>query len=146
MSLCIMADNYPETRSSRHSVVHRSRRTTSASSLSAEHNPVSSRLDQVQGSQDQGPVAFPMLSGKGKAPQRLPVSRPAPMDFYTDTSREDPMAQTTTTNPEPALEITYTPTTHRISKAKKGKKVHVCEFPGCGKVWLICTWSRLKLC
>ena len=29
--------------------------------------------------------------------------------------------------------ITYTPTTHRISKAKKGKKVHVCEF-GCGKV------------
>ena len=29
--------------------------------------------------------------------------------------------------------ITYTPTTHRISKAKKGKKVHVCEY-GCGKV------------
>ena len=31
-------------------------------------------------------------------------------------------------------EITYTPTTHRISKAKKGKKVHACEFPGCTKV------------
>lgn len=31
-------------------------------------------------------------------------------------------------------EITYTPTTHRISKAKKGKKVHACEFPGCSKV------------
>jgi hypothetical protein len=29
--------------------------------------------------------------------------------------------------------IRYTPTTHRVSKAKKGKKVHVCEF-GCGKV------------
>lgn len=35
---------------------------------------------------------------------------------------------------EPAGEVSYTPTTHRISKAKKGKKVHVCEFPGCNKV------------
>ncbi|KAI4094802.1 MAG: hypothetical protein LQ344_002048 [Seirophora lacunosa] len=32
-------------------------------------------------------------------------------------------------------EISYTPTTHRISKAKKGKKVHVCEFAGCNKVF-----------
>ncbi|KAL8960721.1 MAG: hypothetical protein Q9193_002620 [Seirophora villosa] len=31
-------------------------------------------------------------------------------------------------------EISYTPTTHRISKAKKGKKVHVCEFAGCNKL------------
>ncbi len=31
-------------------------------------------------------------------------------------------------------EVTYTPTTHRISKAKKGKKVHACEYPGCTKV------------
>jgi hypothetical protein len=30
--------------------------------------------------------------------------------------------------------VTYTPTTHRISKAKKGKRVHACEFPGCSKV------------
>jgi hypothetical protein len=29
--------------------------------------------------------------------------------------------------------VIYTPTTHRISKAKKGKPVHYCEF-GCGKV------------
>ena len=35
-------------------------------------------------------------------------------------------------------EITYTPTTHRISKAKKGKKVHACEFPGCAKVGYKC--------
>ena len=34
-------------------------------------------------------------------------------------------------------EITYTPTTHRISKAKKGKKVHACEYPGCTKVRVI---------
>lgn len=32
------------------------------------------------------------------------------------------------------LPVTYTPTTHRISKAKKGKRVHACEFPGCNKV------------
>ena len=34
-------------------------------------------------------------------------------------------------------EITYTPTTHRISKAKKGKKVHACEYPGCTKVRVV---------
>ena len=36
-----------------------------------------------------------------------------------------------------ADEITYTPITHRISKAKKGKKVHSCTFPGCPKVHII---------
>ena len=30
--------------------------------------------------------------------------------------------------------LTYTPTTHRVSKARKGKRVHACEFPGCNKV------------
>ena len=34
-------------------------------------------------------------------------------------------------------EITYTPTTHRISKAKKGKKVHACTFNGCPKVSVV---------
>ncbi|KAJ5168072.1 uncharacterized protein N7482_003666 [Penicillium canariense] len=34
-----------------------------------------------------------------------------------------------------ALPVTYTPTTHRISKAKKGKRVHACEYPGCNKVF-----------
>ncbi|KAL1959157.1 hypothetical protein VTO42DRAFT_2662 [Malbranchea cinnamomea] len=31
--------------------------------------------------------------------------------------------------------ITYTPATHRISKAKKGKRVHACQFPGCPKIF-----------
>ncbi|KAE8375758.1 hypothetical protein BDV26DRAFT_294768 [Aspergillus bertholletiae] len=30
--------------------------------------------------------------------------------------------------------IEYTPTTHRISKAKKGKRVHACREPGCNKL------------
>ena len=42
-------------------------------------------------------------------------------------------------------EITYTPTTHRISKAKKGKKVHACEYPGCTKVRLV-LGPRLRKC
>ncbi|KAL3491641.1 hypothetical protein BJX62DRAFT_122449 [Aspergillus germanicus] len=41
----------------------------------------------------------------------------------------------TTAPAEIPLPITYTPTTHRISKAKKGKRVHACEFPGCNKVF-----------
>ncbi|GCB26381.1 krueppel-like factor 3 [Aspergillus awamori] len=40
-----------------------------------------------------------------------------------------------TTQSEIPLPITYTPTTHRISKAKKGKRVHACEYPGCNKVF-----------
>ncbi|CEO59952.1 hypothetical protein PMG11_04600 [Penicillium brasilianum] len=36
---------------------------------------------------------------------------------------------------EVPLPVTYTPTTHRISKAKKGKRVHACEYPGCNKVF-----------
>ncbi|KAJ6189583.1 hypothetical protein N7519_004491 [Penicillium mononematosum] len=31
--------------------------------------------------------------------------------------------------------VTYTPTTRRISKAKKGKRVHACQYPACGKVF-----------
>lgn len=31
--------------------------------------------------------------------------------------------------------ITYTPKTGKPSRGLKGKRVHFCEFPGCGKVW-----------
>ena len=30
--------------------------------------------------------------------------------------------------------VEYTPITNRVSRAKKGKAVHVCGY-GCGKVW-----------
>lgn len=43
-----------------------------------------------------------------------------------------------TTSPADAtMPVTYTPTTHRISKAKKGKRVHACQYPACGKVGAI---------
>ena len=46
---------------------------------------------------------------------------------------------------EIALPITYTPTTHRISKAKKGKRVHACEYPGCTKVFTRAEHRRYAL-
>jgi hypothetical protein len=49
-------------------------------------------------------------------------------------NREGPARLSLGTMNDPSGEITYTPTTHRISKAKKGKKVHACEYPGCTKV------------
>ena len=45
-----------------------------------------------------------------------------------------PMPPNLPTVDENGNEITYTPITHRPSKAKKGKRVHQCEHPGCGKV------------
>lgn len=59
-----------------------------------------------------------------------PASTPSPSSSVSSTMR-----RTTNTMAEIPLPITYTPTTHRISKAKKGKRVHACEFPGCNKVF-----------
>lgn len=59
-----------------------------------------------------------------------PISAASAHSFsdYSKMRRSNTMA-------EIPLPITYTPTTHRISKAKKGKRVHACEFPGCNKVF-----------
>ncbi|MCJ1391929.1 hypothetical protein MMC18_004796 [Xylographa bjoerkii] len=73
-------------------------------------------------------------SNKGKALRRQSASRSTTMGYHSSVSRESSMVQPSEIG-DPAGEITYTPTTHRISKAKKGKKVHVCEFFGCGKVF-----------
>ncbi|KAJ9379403.1 transcriptional regulator family: C2H2 zinc finger [Paecilomyces variotii] len=51
-----------------------------------------------------------------------------------DRKKRVTMRRTTSTSDIPTP-ITYTPTTHRISKAKKGKRVHACGFPGCNKVF-----------
>ncbi|MCJ1438141.1 hypothetical protein MMC27_007528 [Xylographa pallens] len=56
------------------------------------------------------------------------------MGYHSNVSRDGSMVQLPAIV-DPAGEITYTPTTHRISKAKKGKKVHVCEHPDCGKIF-----------
>ncbi|MCJ1398742.1 hypothetical protein MMC11_001943 [Xylographa trunciseda] len=73
-------------------------------------------------------------SNKGKAPRHQSASRSTTMGYHSSISREGSIGQLPAIV-DSAGEITYTPTTHRISKAKKGKKVHVCGHFGCGKVF-----------
>lgn len=68
-------------------------------------------------------------SSPRESSHRLTSRAPAPTSAPTNTMRR------ANTMAEIPLPITYTPTTHRISKAKKGKRVHACEFPGCNKVF-----------
>ncbi|KAJ5679667.1 hypothetical protein N7462_007911 [Penicillium macrosclerotiorum] len=62
---------------------------------------------------------------------------PSPEPHFAQSSTMVGRKSTMSRSPqaEIPLPITYTPTTHRISKAKKGKRVHACEFPGCNKVF-----------
>lgn len=66
---------------------------------------------------------------------------------HSGSSRDLPAVRQRSSGPSEAMEpTTYTPTTHRVSKAKKGKRVHACEFPGCDKVCplpLACRWTLL---
>ncbi|KAJ5281079.1 hypothetical protein N7478_006451 [Penicillium angulare] len=62
-----------------------------------------------------------------------PSPEPSPSQSHTMVGRKNNMRPSP--HAEIPMPITYTPTTHRISKAKKGKRVHACEFPGCNKVF-----------
>ena len=105
---------------------------SSSSQSSADLPSDSSRASHRRGSaRTTNPTSE--ASNKGKAPRRRSTSGSTSMGFHSSMSREGSMGHLPAIV-DPANEITYTPTTHRISKAKKGKKVHVCEF-GCGKVW-----------
>ncbi|EFQ97927.1 hypothetical protein MGYG_00964 [Nannizzia gypsea CBS 118893] len=75
----------------------------------------------------------------------LNVHRPTPMKLYRSHSEGTVGMPSTITTRKCApksqrrdtvnvsMPVTYTPATHRISKAKKGKRVHACQFPGCSK-------------
>ena len=57
------------------------------------------------------------------------------MSRYQDgSSRSGSSAAATPSVNAPDSEITYTQKLHRISKAKKGKKVHACDYANCEKV------------
>lgn len=71
------------------------------------------------------------------SPEPTFVSSPSTMAGRRSNMRRSPQSQ-----PEISLPITYTPTTHRISKAKKGKRVHACEYPGCNKVCAPVRWEE----
>lgn len=71
-------------------------------------------------------------------PQRTSLRRPSAAD-------KDAMPQKDSSVDIP-VPVTYTPATHRVSKAKKGKRVHACEYPGCNKVSLLmCQACKLGL-
>ncbi len=101
----------------------------SATSTYPEPNVASSRpAPRRQSSFAAKPDPVPAEKPKGAA-RRRSTSKVA-----SGNAREGPSRASSGTMNDPAGEITYTPTTHRISKAKKGKKVHACEYPGCNKV------------
>lgn len=62
-------------------------------------------------------------------------SSPEPQQLASKSNMAGRKNSMRTTSPADAtVPVTYTPTTHRISKAKKGKRVHACQYPACGKV------------
>ncbi|KAL8703928.1 MAG: hypothetical protein Q9201_002908 [Fulgogasparrea decipioides] len=112
-------------------------RTRQASTSSSDHSfitndkstssyPRQQRVSPAVGVQQPPPGVVSEQSRRRSSKQTSLGSREKPAKGSSMT-----MAGTSDT----AGEVTYTPTTHRISKAKKGKKVHVCEYPGCGKVF-----------
>lgn len=95
------------------------------------------------------PAAMPILN-YNLAPSLAPYPDPslssssssglsARQQWHTPTDSSNRSRDTTTLRRERELleaagPVTYTPATHRISKAKKGKRVHLCQFAGCNKV------------
>jgi len=69
--------------------------------------------------------------------RRASASGPQAPEDEQSGSRRDRLSSMRTSSAPLEGPITYTPTTHRISKAKKGKRVHNCEFPGCNKVCVV---------
>ncbi len=108
-------------------------------STASDEKPTSAKPARRRRSSSQSPAD---ASGRSKeSPKQRQKSKTMPYRASSGTGT-GPSRGSLMTMPGGALdpmggEITYTPTTHRISKAKKGKKVHACEYPGCTKVRLI---------
>ena len=66
--------------------------------------------------------------------RRRSSSRSESFGPHDGSSRGIPATMQRSLGPSEPDAITYTPTTRRVSKAKKGKRVHACEFAGCDKV------------
>lgn len=69
-------------------------------------------------------------SVSSSSPESQPLASNSNMADRKNNMRTNSPADTT-------MPVTYTPTTHRFSKAKKGKHVHTCQYPSCGKVGAI---------
>ncbi|KAM0800849.1 hypothetical protein BDR22DRAFT_850808 [Usnea florida] len=103
----------------------------------SDENLTSSKASRRRGSPSKSPTD---ASGKTKGSPKQRQKAKA-MPYRADSASVSGSSRgSVMTMPAGALdpmggEITYTPTTHRISKAKKGKKVHACEYPGCSKIF-----------
>lgn len=79
-----------------------------------------------------------------------PILQDRPSQFVHAASDPATMAPSTAVarhNPSLAFDLMPVSTpTGRISKAKKGKRVHACEFPGCGKVSRIRSLCPVRDC
>lgn len=122
---------FPQPPLDRHPVRTRQASTSSSDQSSAsDNNPTSSHPRRRRTS----PISRTSQASSGNTSEH---SRRKGAKQASSGPREKPSRGSLFNMPapiDPATEITYTPTTHRISKAKKGKKVHACEYPGCNKV------------
>lgn len=103
----------------------------SGPSSASEEMSISSNPTRTKRSSISPNTAASSGQPKGSTRQRQ-KAKSIPIRGQAESSRNSIMAMPGLLDQEG--EITYTPTTHRISKAKKGKKVHACEYPGCSKV------------
>ncbi|CAI7568021.1 unnamed protein product [Penicillium glandicola] len=62
-------------------------------------------------------------------------SSPEPQQLASNSNADRKNNMRSNSPADVTMPVTYTPTTRRISKAKKGKRVHACQFQGCGKVF-----------
>ncbi|KAI9813254.1 MAG: hypothetical protein M1827_004196 [Pycnora praestabilis] len=101
--------------------------TVSTKQLSAEQRRRSSRVSKSN--------TLSSRASKG-VPRRRSSTTSETVGPQDGPSRESPTTMPQSSEPSDTAEASgLTPTTRRISKAKKGKRVHVCEHPECGKVF-----------
>ena len=108
------------------------RRPSTASSAPSSSYPEQNSASSSSSQRRQS--SFPANPSQSVEKSKSAAKRRSTSKTLSSSAREGPPRAPSGMMNDPANEITYTPTTHRISKAKKGKKVHACEYPGCTKV------------
>ncbi|KAK2768655.1 hypothetical protein FQN54_000511 [Arachnomyces sp. PD_36] len=110
---------------------------TQSKQPTTEDNPSTQQQQQSPGVSINrlAPISNPLIATL-PSQRHLPVPElPPPTSSHLPSHSSIIMRQPPATLPGASATVTYTPTTHRVSKAKKGKRVHACEFPGCNKIF-----------
>jgi hypothetical protein len=107
---------------------------SSSSSVQSGNSPHLSPRNRPRASR-RSAKSTPNRLNKAQLPTTDEPSNLPPGDTTSQGGSRRPSASSMRRSSMPLeVPLTYTPTTHRVSKAKKGKRVHACEFPGCNKV------------